>query len=215
MIGLDDALDRFTNRFQQPPVIEARHDQVVDVQDELQAIPFFPELEVVLLCLFPDDPVFNRDRDDRRNLLRERENVVGKRCRRSAAECEHSHPPTGCRERKPARRLQPFTAKRGQPRRQRPIVRDRNDRGRLGFPDRGRGSVLGDRLRLERQLEISGREDDEPQLILPLVVQQQGQVVERDQRMEVLAEDVNELGERPVSAKRLGQAQHRVVAREI
>ena len=47
------------------------------------------------------------------------------------------------------------------------------------------------------------------------VVQQQGEVVERDDRVELVAEHVKELADRPMRSERLRCAQQRVVAREM
>lgn len=121
----------------------------------------------------------------------------------------------GRRQWKPARHLQAFPVEGRKHRRQRSLVGNRDDRALLCFPDGGRRSVLGDRFRLERQLEVGRLEDDEPHGVLPLLMQDEGEIVERDQRMEVIGKDVNEIGERPVRSKRPGQAQDRVVAREV
>ena len=87
-------------------------------------------------------------------------------------------------------------AKERQGNRQRAIVRKRNDGAALRFPDRGRGSVIGDRLAQERGFKVGRLEDDEPQLIPLYLVQQEGQVVERDERMQLLGKDVKELRDR-------------------
>ena len=64
-----------------------RDQQVVDVEQEAQLIPFFPELALVALRLFVVDAVVDGDGHGRSHMLHERQDVagvsgVGTSCRR-------------------------------------------------------------------------------------------------------------------------------------
>ena len=96
-----------------------------------------------------------------------------------------------------------------------PSLRDRDDGALLCLPHRRRRYILGDGLRYERQGEIGWFQDDEAELGPVLVMEHEGQVVERDDRMEVLAEHPKQLADRSVSGECLRDAQQRVIAREM
>ncbi len=50
MIGVDDALDGFRDRLEQPWIVEMRDEQVVDVEQESQAIALFPKFVLDSVC---------------------------------------------------------------------------------------------------------------------------------------------------------------------
>ena len=77
LIGVDDTLDGFRDRLEQPAIVEMRDEKIVDLEQEAQMIAFFPQLALIALRLVVVDAVVNGDGDRRRDLFHERENVVG------------------------------------------------------------------------------------------------------------------------------------------
>jgi hypothetical protein len=72
--------------------------------------------------------------------------------------------------------------------------------------------VLGDGRGLERRHEIGRLEHDEPHVVRLFVVQQEREVVERDDRVQVIRQYPEQLGHGLVAGKRLRDAEQCVVA---
>ena len=173
------------------------------------------ELALEAFRLFAVDPVLDGDRHDGGDLLHECDDVSGVGGCRAAPENEDADPPVSCRQRQAARHLPAVLPEERKCRVDRAGFGNRNDRGLLRFPDHRRGSMLGERLRLERNGEVGWFEDDQAELGAQPVVQQQAEVVERDDRVELVAEHVKQLADRPMRGERLRRPQQRVVAREM
>ena len=67
----------------------------------------------------------------------------------------------------------------------------------------------------ERRHEVGRLQHDEPHFVGRFVVQQECQVVERDDRVQLIGQHLEQLGHGFVAGKRLRDAQQRVVAREV
>ena len=162
---------------------------------------------LVALCLFPVDAVVHGDGDNRRDLGHERGNVVGVGHRGLAAERQNADAPVRGRQWQPARHLSPLAAEERDTRGQRAFLGDNHHGPLLRFPDRRRGTVLGDRRRLERRHEIGRLEHDEPHVVGSFVVQQEREVVERHDRVQMIRQHPEQLGHGLVAGERLRDAE--------
>ena len=70
-------------------------------------------------------------------------------------------------------------------------------------------------LDTRRHHDICGFQHDETHLVFRGVVQHQRQVIERDDRMELLGENLEQLRQARIADKRLGDFQQGVVTREV
>ena len=106
-----------------------------------------------------------------------------------AAEAEDAELAACRRQRQPACRLSPLTADEREHRLERPFLRDGDDDALLCFPDGRRRAMIGHSRRHEWKRNVIRLQNDQTHLVGGFVVQRQREVVERDDRMQVIAQE--------------------------
>ena len=99
--------------------------------------------------------------------------------------------------------------------RHRTFIGDGDDGSLLRFPDRRRRPLIGNRHRQERRDDIGRLEDNEAHFVGLVVVQDERQRVEGDDRMQVMGENLEQLGDGLVVRQGLRDRHQRVVTREV
>ena len=189
MLGRDDPLDGIEDRLQQRTVVESRDQEVIDVEQEVKAIALLANLALIALRLVVVDLVLYRDGDNSGDLLHERERLV-RVSRGAAAKGEDADLLPRCRERQQAYVFLTQAMDVRNRGRHRAFIRDGDDGSLLRFPDRRRRSLIGSRHRQERRNDVGRLENNEAHLVRLVVVQDERQRVEGDDRMQVMGEDV-------------------------
>ncbi len=193
--------------------IEMQDEDIVDLEQKPEAIPFVLKLALVALCLVEVDSVVHGNGDGGSHLLHERENVIGVSGGRRAAEAEDSDPPVRGRQGQPTRHSSPVAADELEHWQQLTFLWDGDDGSLLCFPDGRRRPTLGDcrRRKCRRHDDIGRLQHDQTHPGARFVVEDQRQIVERDDGMEVVGEHLEQLGQRLVASQRLRNAQQSVV----
>jgi hypothetical protein len=76
-------------------------------------------------------------------------------------------------------------------------------------------SLCGDGHRHERQVDAGWLQDDQTHFVCLFFVQEQREIIERNQRMQMIGEDTNKLGHCVAAGKDLRNALKGVVARKM
>ena len=132
-----------------------------------------------------------------------------------APEAQHTHPPVHGGQGQPARHPSSTLADPIEGWRKGSIGRDRNHRRSLCGPDGAGRSHRGDRQPSERRRwRIGGLEHHQPHFVCRIVVQNKGEVVERNNRVQMVGEHAEQLGDRAMTRKTARDAEQRLVPRK-
>ena len=181
----------------------------------MKAIAFFAKLALIALRFVVVSLVLHRDGDNAGDLFHERERLVTVGRRRAAAKGEDTELVPHGRERQQARDFQSQVMDVRDSGRHRTFIGDYDDGPFLSLPDRRRGPVIGSRHRQGRRDDIARLEDNEPHFVRLVVVQDERQRVEGDDRMQVMGENLEQLCDGFVARQGLRDRYQRVVTREV
>ena len=164
--------------------------------------------------LFAVHAVLDRDGDTGGDLFHERNHIVGVDRARTAAEREDADLPVRSRQGQPRRHLSTVRANEFERRMQRSLVGDGNDRSLLCFPDRPGGCVWVERGDGDGRRHVARLQHDQAHESGRLLVDDEGEIVERNQRTQFVSEHLDELANGLMAGERLRDTQQRVVSGE-
>ena len=213
--GFEDALQRCTSADDLAKALSEAKLVLEVTRLLLQLIPLGLNRRGVLLHAVEVDAVVHGDGDDGRHLFHERDGVGQVVAGVGAPETEDAQTAVARGQRQPAGDRSPAIPDEFERGMKHAVRGDRNNSCLLRLPDNGPRASGRNRQRLIRQgRKISGLEHRQAHLVAGRIVQRQGEVVEGDNRVELVRKDAEQFGKTPVAGKDPRGAEKRLVSRQ-